>query len=224
MKMTTFKLKKTNAALVSNSLLAATLGISLIGCTSLCRPCVPRTQIQTNPDVIRNPAVKKNPCAAIKINPDKITRPVNYRPYQGNQTDLLEYGEKLYNDKSSSTNGHSCQSCHQDGNLFQPTFMQPYPHFVAMASNRTGLDQIELDEMVQLCMMTSMKAEPLMWNSRSLAALTTYTTKVQKAFQKSHLNPCRSKNPCAIRNPHGVRNPVALKNPRALLHVPMSIR
>ena len=59
--MTTFKLKKTNAALVSNSLLAATLGISLIGCTSLCRPCVPRTQIQTNPDVIRNPAVKKIP-------------------------------------------------------------------------------------------------------------------------------------------------------------------
>ena len=230
--MATFKLKKTTRTLASSGLLAATLGTLLIGCTSLCRPCAPRTQ--TNPGAVKNPTAKKSPCApnfgsvspcaGMKVNPARITRPVNYRPYQGNQADLLKYGEKLYNDTHLSPNGRSCQSCHQDGNLFRPTFIQPYPHFVAMARNRADLSLIELDEMVQLCMITSMEAEPLMWNSRALAALKIYTTEIQQALQKLHSNPCRSRNPCAIKNPREERNSDALKNPCASRHLPISKR
>lgn len=229
--MTTFKLRKITHTLVSSGLLVTTLGISLIGCTSLCRPCVPRTQ--TNTGTVKNPTAKKNPCvpnpgstnpcAGKKVNPTNITRPANYRPYQGNQADLRKYGKNFYNDTNLSTNGRSCQSCHQDGSLFRPTFMQPYPHFVAMARDLAGLSQIELDEMVQLCMIASMEAKPLMWNSRALAALTIYTTEIQQALPELHSNPGRSRNPCAIKDPRRT-NPDALKNPCALRQAPISER
>lgn len=230
--MAAIKLQKTTYALVSNGLLTAALGMTLIGCTSLCRPCVPRTQ--TNPGTVKNPSAKKNPCApnsgsanpctSMKINQSRITRPVNYRPYKGNEADLLKYGEKLYNDTHLSSNGRSCQSCHRDSNLFRSTFTQPYPHYVAMAKNHADLNQIELDEMIQLCLIASMEAEPLMWNSRTLAALKIYTTEIQQTLLESHMNPDRSKNPCAVKDPRGKRNPDVLKNPCALRQAPISER
>lgn len=80
--------------------------------------------------------------------------------------------------------------------MFEPTFAQPYPHFVAMAKERSGLNQIHLDEMIQLCLVASMASEPIIWNSRMMAAMTTYTAKVQQNFRA---NPCAIKNPCAMR-------------------------
>lgn len=193
-----------------NGLLAVTFGMTLTGCTSLCHHCDPHTN--KNIDMVKIPAAKENPStpdssstipdASVKINPANVTRPANYRPYQGNLTDLLEYGEKLFNDIHVSNNGHSCQSCHQNGNLFQFTFTQPYPHFVAMAKNHADLNRIELDEMIQLCMIVSMEAKPLMWNSRALAALKTYTAEIQQTFQQIHSHPHKERNPGAIRDPH----------------------
>ncbi len=207
--MIIFKLKKTTNAMISSGLMVATLGISLVSCTSFCRPYTPRAQ--TNPGTmnnpVKNPIAKKNPCmpnpdstnpcavhfrASMRVNPTRIARPENYRPYRGNQADLLEYGKKLYNDTHLSTNGRSCQSCHQDSNLFQPTFAQPYPHFVTMAKEYAGLSKIELDEIIQLCMIVSMDTEPFMWNSRALAALAEYTAEIQQVL---HKNPSVLKNP-----------------------------
>jgi cytochrome c len=75
--------------------------------------------------------------------------------------------------------------------MFEPTFAQPYPHFVAMAKERSGLSQVHLDEMIQLCLVASMASEPIIWNSRKLAALTAYTAKVQQKFRA---NPGATKN------------------------------
>ena len=215
--MFTFELRKIFSILFSSGMLTASLGFVLAACTTPCRPNAPRIQVNPcvgrNPCALRNPCAAKhtwasqqpckaNPCAIVKVNPAKITRPSNYRPYQGNQSDLLEYGEKLYKDARLSTNGLSCNTCHQGGGMLEPTFAQPYPHFVAMARERSGLSQIHLDEMIQLCLVASMASEPIIWNSRMMAAMTTYTAKVQ---QNLRANPCAAKNPCAIKNPCAMR-------------------
>jgi cytochrome c len=220
--MIPFRLKKVASALFSGGLLTASLGVALTACTPPCRPYAPRVPLmQTNPCASKHPAVIKdpsgakspdtseypyeaNPYAVKKVDPVTVTRPANYRPYRGNQADLLEYGEKLYRNTRLSPSGLSCRTCHQDYNLFELSFAQSYPHFVAMAKERAGLDQIHLDEMIQLCMVSSMAAEPLVWNSRALAALTTYTSKIQQDFKA---NPGAVKNPCAVQNPCAVKNP-----------------
>ena len=111
----------------------------------------------------------KNPCAAGgKVDPK-----------------LIKEGERLWNDKKLSTNGMSCQTCHQGNASFQASFAKPYPHAVQMVGEKTGLKQIRLDEMVQICMVVPMAAKPLPWDSRELAALTAYTARVQKSFEPS---------------------------------------
>jgi cytochrome c len=100
-------------------------------------------------------------------------------------------GKDLWSDTDLSTNGLSCQTCHQGNQNFGATFAEPYPHEVAMATDRAGLGEITAEEMVQLCMVVPMQAEPLPWDSRELAALAAYTTEVQKSF-----NPCAAGNPC----------------------------
>lgn len=193
--MISSSLKKVAGALVSGGVLVATLGGSMTGCSPTpYRPPAPRTQ--ADPDFLQYPrAVKKadqvehvaqiDSSTIEKIDPLKVTRPATYRPYQGNQLDLSAYGEALYKDVRLSANGLSCSHCHEGGNRFAPGFAQPYPHFVAMAREHAGLNQIHLDEMIQLCMMVSMAAEPLIWNSRKLAALTVYTTAVQHNFREN---------------------------------------
>lgn len=58
-----------------------------------------------------------------------------------------------------------------------------YPHEVAMAKDKGGVKSVQLDEMVQFCMVVPMEAKPLPWNSKELAALTAYTAELQKRFR-----------------------------------------
>lgn len=111
-----------------------------------------------------------------------VRRPEGYTPYQGNVADLRAKGEKLFNDTSLSSNGLACATCHVNGAAYNPTFKNEYPHFVAMGQRDFGMDMVYLDEMVQICMVAPMAAEPLEWGSEELAALTEYSRVQQKAF------------------------------------------
>jgi hypothetical protein len=77
-----------------------------------------------------------------------------------------------------------------------------------MAEEQGGVKQVELDEMVQFCMVVPMAARPLGWESRELAALTAYVAQVQKTFAP---NPSAARNPCAAKNPCAAGNPCAAK-------------
>ncbi|MEH6579167.1 MAG: hypothetical protein V7731_19065 [Amphritea sp.] len=133
-------------------------------------------------------------------------------------------GEKLWNDTSLSTNGLSCNACHQGNALFQPSFKQPYPHPVKMANDRAGMKTIDMDEMVQICLVVPMATKTMPWDSKELAALTAYTGVVQKGYHMAAVNPCAANpcaaNPCAAKNPCAANpcaaNPCAAKNPCAV--------
>ncbi|SDJ74310.1 hypothetical protein [Billgrantia gudaonensis] len=118
-----------------------------------------------------------------------VARPAGYSPgYEetgSNEAELLARGEALYYDTSLSSNGLACASCHgSDGNDmgYNDTFERPFPHEVAMASNQFGMDQVHADEMIQICMVAPMEAEPLAWGSEELASLAAYMVEVQKRF------------------------------------------
>jgi len=116
--------------------------------------------------------------------------------------DLADRGAELWADASLSGAGAtSCATCHSgDGTaMMNASFAEPYPHEVAMAKDRAGLDQVTAAEMVQLCMAIPMAAEPLDWESVELAALSAYVMKLQHSFDASKvggMNPCAA-NPCA---------------------------
>jgi cytochrome c len=163
---------------------------------------------------------------ADRVDTGLVLRPKNYRPYRGNENDLVSFGKNLFSDTGLSTNGMSCNTCHQDHASFQDTFAKPYPHFVQMTHDRAGVEAVHLDEMIQFCMVVPMAAKPLPWDSRELAALTAYTSTLQKSFKPgmAGTNPCAAKNPCAARsaNPCAMnpctakrKNPCATKNPCA---------
>jgi cytochrome c len=133
---------------------------------------------------------------ADKVDTRLVLRPKPYRPYRGKSAELIAYGEKLFADTSLSSNGMSCNTCHQDHGAFQNSFARLYPHKVAMAHERSAVKSVQLDEMVQFCMVVPMAAQPLPWSGKELAALTVYTASLQKSFRTGG-NPCAAKNPCA---------------------------
>ena len=117
-----------------------------------------------------------------------VSRPNGYVPGYDEKGDnpasLIARGKALFNDSSLSTNGLSCASCHgADGQSgYQETFSQPYPHAVAMGINMFGMETVHADEMVQLCMVAPMSAEPLAWDSEELASLAAYVVSAQQMF------------------------------------------
>jgi mono/diheme cytochrome c family protein len=111
-----------------------------------------------------------------------VRRPEGYTSYQGDVAELRTLGEKLFNDNSLSSNGLSCATCHTNGMVYLDTFKNQYPHFVAMGKRDFGMDMVHLNEMVQICMMAPMAAEPLEWGSKELAALTEYTLQEQQKY------------------------------------------
>lgn len=117
-----------------------------------------------------------------------VSRPNGYVPGYDEKGDnpasLIARGKALFNDPSLSTNGLSCASCHGvDGQSgYQETFSQPYPHEVAMGTNMFGMETVHADEMVQLCMVAPMSAEPLAWDSVELASLAAYVVSAQQMF------------------------------------------
>ena len=130
---------------------------------------------------------------------------------------LIAEGKRLWNDKSLSSNGLACVTCHQGNGSLNASFAQSYPHPVAMPKQMAGVKQVHADEMVQFCLLVPMQSKALGWSSRELAALTAYTVELQKGF-----NPCAAKknagggcgacNPCAAkRNACNPCNPCAAK-------------
>jgi len=116
-----------------------------------------------------------------------VARPDDYSPDYSetgdNPEDMLARGKALYYDTALSTNGLSCSTCHgSDGRDtgYNPTFQQPFPHRVAMANNQFGMSEVHADEMVQVCMIAPMAAEPLEWGSEELTSLSAYMVEVQK--------------------------------------------
>lgn len=167
-------------------------------------PCAAR---RAHPCAARRikPCAAKNPCAAgPKVDPKLVTRPKGTRLATGNRAELLKLGETLWSDTRLSSNNMSCNTCHQGGASFQDTFAKPYPHYVAMAKDQGGFKKINLDEMVQFCLVVPMASKTLPWDSKELAALTLYTAQMQKSFKPAAAraaNPCAAKNPCAPKNP-----------------------
>ena len=127
----------------------------------------------SNPDVVKS-----------EINPKLVLRPKGTKLFDGNKAQLIKQGEALFKDQKLSTNGSSCQTCHAENEGFSSTFASAYPHEVTMAKEKAGTSEVQLDEMIQFCMVVPMEAKPLPWNSRDLAALTAYAGELQKAFRK----------------------------------------
>lgn len=168
-----------------------------------------------------------NPCGAgmPMIDAAMVTQASN-KLYTGAKATMVAEGKKLWSDTKLSGNGSiSCATCHV-GNYaqMQNTFAAPFPHQVAMAKDRAGLEQVNAAEMVQLCMVIPMGNQPLAWDSRELAALAAYVEDIQKGFKPGMggsgmnpcaANPCGAMNPCAMpKNPCGAKNPCAMpKNP-----------
>ena len=201
-----------------------------------CNPCMAKAN-PCNPCMAKknpcNPCGARNPCGAMSANAGEITRPVGSGRYSGRRSRLVRRGERLWNDSDLSTNGLTCNNCHMNNQAFLASFVGQYPHEVAMAKG-LGIHSIQVDEMVQLCMVTPMAARPLPWESRDLAALAAYSVDVAQqnyiaavaanpcmAKRANPCNPCRAGtnpcNPCAAKakmtkNPC---NPCARKNPCA---------
>jgi cytochrome c peroxidase len=120
--------------------------------------------------------------AAQSLDPEKVVQPEGAQLHQAPQSKLVAKGEALFNDPSVGESGLSCATCHQNFGQYKETFKEPYPHFVNMAKAKAGLDQVNAAEMVQLCMVVPMQAEPLPWESERLAALAAYVQDEQKRF------------------------------------------
>ncbi|MCC6208574.1 MAG: cytochrome C peroxidase [Gammaproteobacteria bacterium] len=217
-------------ALIASGALTLSMGGLAMAAPCRANPCAPGSTVSMNPCAAKNPCAARNPCAANntcsaanpcaaamgnQIDSGLVTRPKHYRPYKGAQAELVTYGKELFNDTSLSTNGMSCNTCHQSHGAFNETFTKPYPHFVKMPSDRSGLQAVHLDEMVQFCMVAPMAAQPLPWDGKELAALTAYTATLQKDFKPRRSNPCTAKSPCAAANPCAAKNPCKASNPCA---------
>jgi cytochrome c len=120
--------------------------------------------------------------AAQSLDPEKVTQPDGVELAEGDPEALRARGRELFNDASIGESGLACANCHADFGQYKETFKKPYPHFVNMAKSKAGLEQVNAAEMVQLCMVVPMQAEPLDWQSEELAALTAYVEQQRAAF------------------------------------------
>ena len=182
-----------------------------------CNPCAAKA---CNPCAAKacNPCAANacTPCGAAPIKAADFVRPKDIQLDMVAMTRLISKGETLWNDTSVSSNGLSCQSCHQGGGLLNATFAEPYPHTVAMPKAQAGVEYVDVDEMVNFCMVAPMQAKPMEWNSEDLLALSAYALELQTGFNpcaaKPAANPC---NPCAAKacNPCAAKacNPCAAK-------------
>lgn len=188
-------------------------------CAAAANPCAGTS---TNPCAVTNPCAAANPCAGARaqVDPNRVTRPEGTEPYRAARAELIAQGGELWKDTNLSTNGLSCNTCHMNNLAFLATFAEPYPHKVEMALVQANLGEVQIDEMVQLCMVVPMQSEALPWESKELAALAAYSTDVaQKGYVTAYAaNPCMARmsmnpcNPCAGKmNPCNPCNPCAGK-------------
>ena len=119
------------------------------------------------------------------IDPAQVTRPEGVAMHEAPAAELRARGAELFEDTSLSTNEMACVTCHADFAQYGPNFAERYPHAVGMASNMAGLDQVTAAQMVQLCMMVPMAAQPLPWDGVELAALTAYVEAERERFAET---------------------------------------
>lgn len=112
-----------------------------------------------------------------------ILRPKGYKPSYPLNKAAINRGKALFNDTKLSTNGKACAQCHADANSFGAKFKTPYPHAAMNSKARFGVDQMNLDEVIQVCMQGPMRNMPLEWGSPEQIDLTTYLLKVQASGQ-----------------------------------------
>ncbi|MDX2319397.1 MAG: hypothetical protein QNK26_02235 [Moritella sp.] len=116
-----------------------------------------------------------------------VVRQASDPVYSGSQEGLLSYGEQLWQDPTIGNSGLACGTCHTGGSALNATFKQPYPHYVAMVEDQTGLMSVTAEQMVQFCMLKPMQADMFAWDSKELAALTLYVESVvQPEYIKQH--------------------------------------
>ena len=189
-----------------------------------CNPCAPKNPCRGVHISVQNPCHSKNPCNPCggmnPCNPCGGMNPCN--PCGGgmakggkNLVALIEAGDALWNDNELSSNGTSCQTCHQGGLSMTPA--ESFPHFVTMPDRVVSLDQ-----MINFCMVTPMATKPFAWDDERLTALNAYYTYSISGAEMppdrhgggmNPCNPCGGMNPCAPKNPCNPCNPCAPKNP-----------
>lgn len=178
-----------------------------------CNPCaMKKPENPCNPCAMKKPAA--NPCGGMAVDPTLIRQPEGTELNSGGllfgRTQRVKRGEELWTDTSLSTNGLSCNTCHDNNMQFRQTFTGAYPHAVAMAST-AGFAQVNAAEMVQLCMVIPMAARPLPWDSEELAALVAYTEDVKQPEFTKYV----AANPDVLKVPENPRNPCAMRKPAA---------
>ena len=113
-----------------------------------------------------------------------IQRPAGYKPNYPVTPATISAGEVLFKSTKLSTNGMACATCHAGGSSYQQSFAKPFPHKVEMAAATYGLNSINLDEAIQMCMVGPMASKPFDWKSPDLANLVAFISEEQKKFAK----------------------------------------
>lgn len=109
-----------------------------------------------------------------RIPPADVTRPAGSKVFAADANKLLAVGTVRHGDTKLSPQGRSCNTCHLEADSYNATFNKPWPHFVESVKDKTGLDAITAEGMVQFCMISAMGTRPLAWDSETLAALTAF--------------------------------------------------
>jgi len=97
----------------------------------------------------------------------------------------IERGMALFNDPALGTTGQSCNSCHQEsgkkavkmGEMTIKPFhavAASYPKYLGMAKKVMTLDQV-----INFCITSPMKGEPLKWDDQRLADLAAFIASVK---------------------------------------------
>lgn len=99
----------------------------------------------------------------------------------------IERGFALFNDKKLGTSGKTCNDCHMNGGMKEAkmgdmtmkafdNLAAHYPKFFMMGKRVMTLDQV-----VNFCVTTPLKGEPLAWDDQRLTDLVAYCASVKPA-------------------------------------------
>jgi thiosulfate dehydrogenase len=99
----------------------------------------------------------------------------------------VERGFALFNDKKLGTSGKTCNDCHKGGGTQEAKMgdmtmkafddlAAHYPKFFMMGNRVMTLDQV-----VNFCVTTPLKGEPLAWDDQRLTDLVAYCASVKPA-------------------------------------------
>lgn len=147
-------------------------------CAAKCKPKCSAKMTKCSPK-----CSPKSKCG-VKADPKLIQRPAGFKENYSSTPAKILAGEVMFKNVKLSTNKLSCASCHAGGASYKASFSQPFPHKVEMASETYGVDKINLDEAIQMCMLGPMASKPLAWNSPELENLVTFVSEEQKKFIK----------------------------------------